>query len=200
MIRPSHCVMRDSSSGSPAIGPCPGEESRPGAKLTPSASKLVQHRVTIRHVMRRILYGKLLNRSAASARCANASFALQRVGAPRTAAIMVFLAAFILGAAPSLAAPADDGQTAGSRTWTLNQGRSFVTVTPSDSADLAIAPTRGILTSGTSTGAACVLVARGADDGTTNITMTIAPGIAHPFQLKRILATSTTCTGIVAIY
>ena len=112
----------------------------------------------------------------------------------------LLVVAGMLLAVAALAAPADDGQTAGSRSWVLNQGRSFVAVTPSDSADLAIAPTRGILTSGTSGGAACVLVARGADDGTTNITMTIAPGIAHPFQLKRILATSTTCVGIVAIY
>lgn len=114
--------------------------------------------------------------------------------------IFLLVVGGMLLAIGALAAPADDGQTAGSRSWVLNQGRSFVAVTPSDGADLAVAPTRGILTSGTSAGAACVLVARGADDGTTNITMTIAPGIAHPFQLKRILATSTTCVGIVAIY
>lgn len=33
MIRPSYCVMRDSSSGSAAVGSCPSEELRPGTVL-----------------------------------------------------------------------------------------------------------------------------------------------------------------------
>lgn len=103
----------------------------------------------------------------------------------------------MLFALAAIAAPADDGMNAGSRSWVLNQGRSFVAVTPSDGADLAIAPTRGIIVAGS---AACVLAIRGADDGTTTTNVTVAPGVAHPFQIKRVMATNTTCTGIVAIY
>lgn len=97
------------------------------------------------------------------------------------------------------AAPADDGQSAGTRSWVLTQGRQFVAVTPSDSADLAIAPTRYIVTAGIA-GAVCVLAMRGADDGTTTTNVTLAAGILHPIQAKRIMAASTTCTSIVAVY
>jgi hypothetical protein len=104
----------------------------------------------------------------------------------------------VLFASTALGAPADDGQSAGSRSWVLNQGRIFVAVTPSDGTDLVLAPTRAVLTAGAA-GAACVLTVIGADD-TASVALTIAPGIAHPFQVKRILATGTTCTSIVAIY
>jgi hypothetical protein len=79
------------------------------------------------------------------------------------------LLAFVGWAA--FAAPADDGQTAGSRAWVLDQARLAVAITPDDSNDLATAPTRYIYTAGiVTTGAPCVLVVRMADGGTTSST------------------------------
>lgn len=109
--------------------------------------------------------------------------------------------AFALFAASAIAAPSDDGQTAGSRTWVLNQARLFAAVTPSDSADLSTAPTRAIYTSGTSGAAACNLAVRGADNGTTAITfVNIQPGVVYPFQIQRVMASGTTCVNIIAMY
>lgn len=97
------------------------------------------------------------------------------------------------------AAPADDGQSAASRSWVLTQGRQFVAITPSDTNDLTIAPTRYINTAGIA-GAVCVLAMRGADDGTTTTNVTLSAGFLHPIQAKRIMATNTTCTSIVVVY
>jgi hypothetical protein len=103
---------------------------------------------------------------------------------------------------PAWAAPADDGQTAGSRAWVLDQARLAVAITPDDSNDLATAPTRYIYTAGVvTTGAPCVLVVRMADGGTTSSTFSfLAAGVLHKLQVKRILATGTTCVGIQALY
>jgi hypothetical protein len=96
------------------------------------------------------------------------------------------------------AAPADDGQTAGSRLWTLNQARSGIAVTASDSTDLTPKPTRAIFIGGS---AACNIAVRMADDGTTAVTLAnVQPGQVLPIQVNRVMSTNTTCTGIVAFY
>jgi hypothetical protein len=98
----------------------------------------------------------------------------------------------------AFAAPADDGQTAGARAWTLNQARSAVTVTPSDAADLTIAPTRALFNGNA---AVCNIAVRMADDGTTATTfVSVQPGQILPFQVKRVMSTNTTCTNILALY
>src|SRR5258706_5288099 len=114
----------------------------------------------------------------------------------------VFAAFFSFWIGVALGAPADDGQIAGARTWILDQPRLGVAITPDDANDLAIAPTRFLYTAGVvTTGAACVIVVRLADGGTTNLTFSFfAPGVLHRMEVKRVLATGTTCTGILALY
>jgi hypothetical protein len=108
------------------------------------------------------------------------------------------LALLCLVPVATFGAPADDGQTAGARTWTLNQARSAVAVTPSDSADLAIGPTRALFNGNA---AVCNIAVRMADDGTTATTfVSVQPGEILPFQVKRVMSTNTTCANIVALY
>jgi hypothetical protein len=98
----------------------------------------------------------------------------------------------------AFAAPADDGQTAGTRAWTLNQARLAVAVTPDDANDLATAPTRAVWNGNA---AVCNLAVRMADGGTTAVTfVSVQPGQILPFQVKRIMSTNTTCTNILALY
>jgi hypothetical protein len=99
----------------------------------------------------------------------------------------------------AFAAPADDGQTAGSRAWVLFQARSVVAVTPTDGADLAIVPTRGII--GWITAAStCNIALRGVDNGATAVTVPVAVGQIMWIEASRILATGTTCTTVLALY
>lgn len=105
---------------------------------------------------------------------------------------------YICLASGAQAAPSDDGSTAGARAWTLNQGRSSVAVTPNDGADLAIKPTRALYNGNA---AVCNIAVRMADDGVTATTyLSVQPGAFMPIQVNRVMATNTTCTGIVAIY
>jgi hypothetical protein len=114
----------------------------------------------------------------------------------RISAILVLIAFGTWGA---WAAPSDDGQTAGSRAWVLFSMRSVVAVTPSDGADLAIVPTRGII--GWITAAStCNIALRGVDNGTTAVTVPVAVGVVMWIEVSRILATGTTCTTVVALY
>jgi hypothetical protein len=106
--------------------------------------------------------------------------------------------ALCLVACGALAAPADDGQTAGSRVWTLNQARSAVAITPSDSTDLTIKPTRAIYIGD---GSACNVAVRMADDGTTATTFaSVQPGTLLPIQVNRVMSSSTTCASIIGLY
>ncbi len=110
----------------------------------------------------------------------------------------ILLALWLLYVTPASAAPVDDGQTAGARTWTLSQARSGVAVTPNDGTDLAIKPTR-YLYNGNAT--ACTIVLRMIDDGANSITLvSVQPGALLPLQVARVLSTSTTCTTILAFY
>ena len=69
-------------------------------------------------------------------------------------------------------------------------------VTPSDSTDLN-SITRGIYVGGS--GNIVVIFADDADGATTTLTG-LATGVWHPMQVRRVLSTSTTATGIVAGY
>lgn len=61
MIRPSHCVMQDSSSRSTAVGACPSEELRPGAYASPMArNSVLRAKIGIRQVKRSTLYTKIV--------------------------------------------------------------------------------------------------------------------------------------------
>jgi hypothetical protein len=68
-----------------------------------------------------------------------------------------------------------------------------VSVTPSDSVDLANGPCRAVWVEGTGT----VRMTLAAGD---TVTLTLAAGFAHPFVATRIWATGTTATGVVALY
>ena len=75
---------------------------------------------------------------------------------------------------------------------TFNGSDRWVSITTSDTVDLTEIP-RGIWVNG----AGDVSM----DDSTgTNMTFTLAAGMAHPLQPKRIRTTSTTATGIRALY
>ena len=137
-------------------------------------------------------------RAGTRARLPSASNWPASLGAPIKAAATAILVAIFLGAVPTLAAPADDGQTAAARNWVLYQGRLATLVTPDDSNDLATAPTRFVYIG---QAAACNLAVRWADGGTTAVTITaLSPGVFHPIQIKRVMATNTTCTVIMAVY
>jgi hypothetical protein len=111
--------------------------------------------------------------------------------------IWLFLLA--IPVAYGIAAPSDDGQTAGARAWILFSARSVVAVTPADGADLATVPTRGII--GWITAAStCNIALRGVDNGATAVTVPVAVGQIMWIEASRILATGTTCTTVVALY
>lgn len=113
------------------------------------------------------------------------------------------LSSWIVAAAVAFAvwaAPADDGQTAGSRSWILFQGRLGVSVTPDDNFDLATAPTRFIYVSKAAS-SQCGLAVRFADGGTTAVTLPLMQvGVFHPIQVKRVMSTNTDCTTVIAVY
>lgn len=74
--------------------------------------------------------------------------------------------------------------------------RRALAVTPSDTVDLA-GITRGIYVGGS--GNVVVIFADDVDANTVTLTG-LAAGVWHPMQVRRILNTSTTATGIVAGY
>ncbi len=109
---------------------------------------------------------------------------------------LAVIGGFLGVAGAALAAPPDDGASAGVRTWTLNQARMAATITPSNSADLALKPTRAIWIGDAS---ACAIAVRMADDGSTAHTFNNAQGLL-PIEVNRVLVTGTSCTDILALY
>jgi hypothetical protein len=69
-----------------------------------------------------------------------------------------------------------------------------VAVTPSDTEDLAASPTKGIYIGGS--GNLKVAMA----DSTVETFTALASGIIHPISVKRVYATGTTATNILAVY
>jgi len=69
-----------------------------------------------------------------------------------------------------------------------------VAVTPSDVADLATVPTKGLYLGGA--GNVKVDMA----DGTTVTFTALSSGMIHPISCKRVYATGTTATSILAVY
>jgi hypothetical protein len=74
--------------------------------------------------------------------------------------------------------------------------RRAVAVTPSDSTDLA-GVTRGLYVG--ASGNVVVLFSDDKDADTVTLTG-LAAGVWHPMQVRRVLSTNTTATGIVAGY
>ena len=77
----------------------------------------------------------------------------------------------------------------------IEPGRELVVVTPNDGADLTDTPTRGIYV-----GVSGDLAVVGEENAASVVLVGIAAGIIHPIAVKRVLATGTTATGIVAVY
>jgi hypothetical protein len=79
----------------------------------------------------------------------------------------------------------------------VNQARVARTVTPSDTVDLPLGPTRGLYI-GSAT--ACPVAVILADD-TSAVTFAAVPtGTFMPIRAKRVLATGTTCTPIIGMW
>ena len=81
----------------------------------------------------------------------------------------------------------------------INSARKVAAVTPSDSADLALGPTRFVYVS---QAAACNLAVILADDSAA-VTLAIPAGSANaflPLRAKRVMATNTTCTPILGMW
>jgi hypothetical protein len=74
--------------------------------------------------------------------------------------------------------------------------KSAAAVTPSDGVDLA-SPTRGLYVG--ASGDVNVIFASDKDASTVVLTG-LAAGVWHPMQVRRVLSTSTTATGILAGY
>jgi hypothetical protein len=79
----------------------------------------------------------------------------------------------------------------------VNQGRKAATVTPSDTVDFALGPTRFLYSGAT---AACVLNVLLADDSTAVLITAVPAGTFLPLRARRVFATSTTCTVMVGIW
>lgn len=74
-------------------------------------------------------------------------------------------------------------------------GEVFRAVTPSDTDDLPLGACRGFIV-----GVAGDVEVIGSDDSTAVVLPAMAAGVVHPCSVRRILAGSTTATGIVAVY
>ena len=74
----------------------------------------------------------------------------------------------------------------------MNPGMKFTAITPNDSTDL-IYTTRGIMVA--TAGGVQIM----GDLDTVPCVVYLAAGIIHPIMAKRIYATNTTATGIVAV-
>jgi hypothetical protein len=96
--------------------------------------------------------------------------------------------AVLLIAVPALAQKPPTGQRV------LNQGRSFVAVTPHNDND--IVPTRGLHIGDA---AACHVAVIGVGDSSPVVLPNLQPGQWYPAEVKRIRVTGTTCTSIIAI-
>lgn len=103
----------------------------------------------------------------------------------------VIALAIMLTATPVMA------QAPGPYNEVLNQGRAARAVTPSDTVDFALGPTRGLYNGGA---AACAIAVILADD-TAAVTLSNVPsGSFMPIRAKRVMATNTACTGIVGLW
>lgn len=79
----------------------------------------------------------------------------------------------------------------------INQARKALAVTPSDTVDLTLGPTRALYNGGA---AACAIAVILADD-TAAVTLAAVPsGTFMPIRAKRVMATNTVCTGIVGLW
>lgn len=78
--------------------------------------------------------------------------------------------------------------------YDLGSASGAVAVTPSDGADLARGTTKGLYIGG----AGNVVV--NLSNGDTVTLTAIQVGVIHPISVKRVWATGTTATGIVAVY
>lgn len=75
-----------------------------------------------------------------------------------------------------------------------NLANGAVAVTPSDTVDLVTKPTKGVYIGGAGNLKADM------SDGTTVTFNVLAVGVIHCLSVKRIYATGTTATNIVAVY
>jgi len=92
--------------------------------------------------------------------------------------------------------PAAHGQV-GPPGEVINQARKMLAVTPSDTVDLVLGPTRFVYNSNATP---CNIAAILADD-TAAVTLTAVPiGTTLPIRAKRIMATNTTCTAIIGMW
>jgi hypothetical protein len=81
----------------------------------------------------------------------------------------------------------------------INQARKALTVTPSDTVDLVLGPTRFVYIS---QAAACTIAMILADD-TVAVTFAIPAASASPWmpvRAKRVMVTNTTCTPIIGLW
>ena len=79
----------------------------------------------------------------------------------------------------------------------INQARKALAVTPSDTVDFTLGPTRGLYNGGA---AACAIAMILADD-TAAVTFAAVPsGTFLPVRAKRVMTTNTVCTGIVGLW
>ena len=79
----------------------------------------------------------------------------------------------------------------------INQARKALAVTPSDTVDLTLGPTRGLYNGGA---AACAIAVILADDTAAVTLSNVAAGSFMPIRAKRVMATNTVCTGIVGLW
>lgn len=73
-------------------------------------------------------------------------------------------------------------------------GQGAVAVTPSDTVSLTVAPCRGLWVGGAGNISALM------EDGTSATFVGIAAGTLLPFSVRRVNASATTATSIVAVY
>ena len=85
---------------------------------------------------------------------------------------------------------------AGETTSDMTGIKRAAAVTPSDTTDLA-SPTRAVYVGASGN---LVVIFVGDQDAATTTLVGLAAGVWHPMQVRRILSTSTTATGIVAGY
>lgn len=75
-----------------------------------------------------------------------------------------------------------------------SNAQGAVAVTPNDSADLTTVPTKGIYV-GVSGDLKVTL-----NDGSTVTFVSLSSGVIHPLAVKRVFATGTTATSVLAVY
>lgn len=109
----------------------------------------------------------------------------------RSLFILAGIMTFLLPAAALAQAPGPPGEV-------VNQGRRAAVITPTDNAPLALGPTRWLYV-GTTT--ACTIAVILADD-TAAVTFTNVSSTSTwmPLRAKVVMATNTTCTGIVGVW